>query len=132
MITRTFTIAAAFAAVLTTVLAGASVAQDQPIGGYLTLLGAEDLTNSSGVRLTSAAAIIAQDRANFHRFGIRHQDDQSDPWFHSRGHRAAIPSLVQVDAYTADIIVRQGALVYIEVYADPTGQMTRMTVVIPG
>lgn len=110
----------------------AVTAQDRSIGGYLTLLGVEDLRNSSGVRLTNAAAIIAQDRANYHRFGIRHRDDQNDPWFHIRGNRAAIPRLVQVDAYTADIIVRQGALVYIEVYADPTGQMTRMTVVIPG
>lgn len=120
------------AAIAATAVAGGASAQDASIGTYMALLGPEDLVNSSGARLTDAAAIIAQDRANFHRFGIRHASDEADPWFASRGHRMAIPELVVIDQVAADIIVRQGALVAVTVYADPTGQMTRMTVVIPG
>lgn len=112
--------------------ATAASAQDSVIGTYTALLGPEDLTNSSGTRLQDAAAIVAQDRANYHRFGIRHAADQSDPWFDSRGHRMAIPGLVVMPDSTAQIIVRQGALVAVSVYADPTGQMTRIVVQIPG
>lgn len=121
-----------FAATVVALSATIAHAQDQSIGGYSAFLGAEDLRNSSGVRLSSAPAIIAQDRANYHRFGIRHQGDQSDPWFDSRGHRAAIPEMVEMSRQTADVITRQGAYVYVTVYADPTGQMTRMVVEIPG
>lgn len=107
-------------------------AQDRLIGSYMAYLGPEDLVNSSAARLGSAAAIVAQDRPNFNRFGIRHSQDDSDPWFSSREHRAAIPGLVTMSRIEADIIVRQGALVFVEIYADATGQMTRIRVQIPG
>jgi hypothetical protein len=112
--------------------ASGALAQDRSIGTYMAYLGPEDLVNSSGTRLNSAAAIVAQDRANFHRFGVRHAQDEPDPWFASRGHRMAILDLVQVSNTDARIIVRQGALVAVTVFADPTGQMTRMLVQIPG
>ena len=38
---------------------------------YKALLSERDHFNSEGQRLTSAAAIIRQDRANVHRFGIK-------------------------------------------------------------
>lgn len=66
---------------------------------------------SSGVRLQSAGAIIAQDRANAYRFGIRHQGDQPDPWFSGRGHRMAISDLVDISEMDARIVVQQGAWV---------------------
>src|SRR3984957_18842556 len=43
----------------------------QLIGSYVALLSEADHFNSNGQRLTSAAAIIRQDRANYHRYGIR-------------------------------------------------------------
>lgn len=112
--------------------ASLATAQDSKVGTYMALIGPEDLFNSSGVRLTTVGAIIAQDRANFHRFGIRHRYDESDPWFAGRGHRMSIPDLVQVNPTSAQVIVRQGALVAVTVYATPDGQMTRMIVEIPG
>lgn len=121
-------------AIIATLVWAASVAlaQDRSIGTYTAYLGPEDLVNSSGIRLNSAAAIVAQDRAYFHRFGVRHTQDEPDPWFGSRGHRAAILDLVQVSDTAARSIVSQGALVAVTVFADPTGQMTRMLVQIPG
>ncbi|QUJ76502.1 hypothetical protein KDD17_16780 [Sulfitobacter albidus] len=112
--------------------AGAAAAQERKIGSYTAMIGPQDLVNSSGKRLTSAGAILAQDRANYHRFGIRQQGDQGDPWFGARGQRAAIPSLVQMPDWAAKRIVTQGAFVFVTVYATPDGQMTRLHVQIPG
>jgi hypothetical protein len=42
---------------------------------YVAFLSEADHFNSNGERLRSAAAIIRQDRANFHRFGRRDPDD---------------------------------------------------------
>jgi hypothetical protein len=38
--------------------------------------------------LTSAAAIIRQDRANFQRFGIRDPEDEDDPFLSAALRRA--------------------------------------------
>ena len=51
---------------------------------YLARLGPADHFNSSGERLTSAAAIIRQDRANYHQFGKRDEEDDGDDFFGSK------------------------------------------------
>ncbi|TYC52868.1 hypothetical protein FMN50_16890 [Rhodobacterales bacterium] len=63
------------------------------IGGYAAFIGPEDMYNSRGVRLTSLGDVLQQDRANFHRFGLRHPGDEGDPVFFDRGARSAIPTL---------------------------------------
>ena len=73
-------------------LGGTSRAQ-QAMAAYYVELGYEDYFNSRGAALTDAAAVLQQDRANFHRFGIRHFGDESDPFFGDRATRAAIPDL---------------------------------------
>ena len=78
--------AATLAVALTT---GAGQAQQLLAEYYTTITGA-DLSNSRGVPLGDFCAIVQQDRANFHRFGIRHGGDQSDPIFHDRNKRAQI------------------------------------------
>ncbi|MEM9901649.1 MAG: hypothetical protein AAF865_09890 [Pseudomonadota bacterium] len=60
------------------------------IGEYFTLIAPHDMFNSRGQRLTDWCAIIQQERANYHRFGIRQEMDQGDPIFGSREARAAI------------------------------------------
>jgi hypothetical protein len=80
---------AAFAAV---VLAGPVAAQHQ-LGAYYAEIGREDMFNSSGVRLGDLGAILQQDRANYHRFGIRHFGDDPDPFFADRAARSQIPAL---------------------------------------
>ena len=59
----------------------------QLIGSYVALLSEADHFNSSGQRLSSAAAIIRQDRANFHRFGIKDPQDEGDAFFADEGNR---------------------------------------------
>src|SRR5256886_13583841 len=53
----------------------------QQVESYVAFLSEADHFNSSGERLRTAAAIIRQDRANFHRFGRRDQADESDSFF---------------------------------------------------
>ncbi len=44
--------------------------QAERIVDYTALISPRDLTNSKGVRLTSFAAILQQDRANLHKSGV--------------------------------------------------------------
>lgn len=77
-------IAAALVASATT-----AAAQDF-LGEYFTSIGPEDFYNSSGQFLADRCAILQQDRANFHRFGVRHQGDQPDPFFGDRAARGVL------------------------------------------
>ncbi len=49
-------------------------------GGYIAKIGFDDHSSSSGEKHTSASEILKQDRANYHRFGKRDSEDQSDPY----------------------------------------------------
>ena len=68
---------------------------DQLLGHYHALLSERDHFNSNGQRLTSAAAIIRQDRANFHRFGLSDSEDEPDAFFADAGNRAALESMLE-------------------------------------
>jgi hypothetical protein len=62
---------------------------------YVARLGHNDHYNSRGVRLTSAAAIIRQDRANFHQFGVRDPEDQGDRYFASKANRESLERMLE-------------------------------------
>lgn len=68
----------------------------QFLAEYYTMLIGEDLSNSRGVPLGSFCAVVQQDRANYHRFGIRHNGDGWDPLFADRAARARISSICQL------------------------------------
>lgn len=61
---------------------------------YLAYIGPEDMFNSQGQRVTSLGGVLQQDRANFHRFGLRHAQDEGDPVFADPAWRARIPDMV--------------------------------------
>ena len=99
-------------------LTGPAAAQ-QLLESYQARLGVDDHYNSNGVQLTDPAAIIRQDRANFHAFGIRDAEDQSDAFFAIKANRARLEALLRagrMDKFTASAIVRGTPLVYVEVY----------------
>lgn len=54
---------------------------EEPLDSYTARLSSEDHFNSDGSRLKSAADIIRQDRANYHKFKIRDAEDQGDSFF---------------------------------------------------
>jgi hypothetical protein len=102
----------------------------QLIGSYVALLSEVDHFNSSGQRLTSAAAIIRQDRANFHRFGKRDSDDQSDTFFADEGNRAALEQMLErghADPGVISRIVNGTPLIRVDVYRATDGPFVRVT-----
>ena len=63
---------------------------NRPIEHYRAYIGEADLFNSKGTRLTQPWQIIRQDRANFHQYGIRDNDDQSDSFFADPANRQSL------------------------------------------
>lgn len=118
-------------------LPGLGLAQERAIATYGAELGPEDYFNSKGARLTSLAALVAQDRANFHRFGIRHEWDRSDPVFGDRAARAQIGQVpVQIccglEAHVLNGYDR-GYRPYVAVTIYAVGnRITRLVLEVPG
>jgi len=67
----------------------------QLIETYVARLSKTDHFNSQGQRLTTAAAIIRQDRANFHRYNNRDPEDQGDEFFGDQNNRAILEQMLQ-------------------------------------
>ncbi|MCB1479077.1 MAG: hypothetical protein R3D43_00875 [Tepidamorphaceae bacterium] len=96
-------------------------AQDTPIDGYVARLSVDDHYNSKGVRLDNVAAIIRQDRANFHKFGIRDPEDESDGFFSNKGNRALLEKMLRkgkTPGWVYDAIVNDTPLIQVTVYND--------------
>jgi hypothetical protein len=75
-------------------LASALHAQEwNQLAYYLAYIGPEDMRSSKGQPVTTVGGVLQQDRANFHRFGIRHPQDESDPIFANQALRARIPEM---------------------------------------
>jgi hypothetical protein len=110
-------------------------AQEYQVGYYSAFIGTEDLYNSSGTRLDSAEAILQQDRANVHRFGIVQRGDESDPWFHQREARGAMPRMFRagggISPGTARLIRQGNVPVFVTIYAID-GNFTSLRVEVPG
>jgi hypothetical protein len=104
----------------------------QLIGSYVALLSEADPFNSNGQRLMSAAAIIRQDRANFHRFGIRDPQDEDDAFFADEGNRAALKQMLERGRAEPGVIARivNGTpLIRVEIYRAASGPFIRVTLI---
>ncbi len=86
--------ATALAAVLALVAVAPAVARQAPLDSYCATLSARDHFNSNGQRLTTTAAIIRQDRANYHKFRRRDPGDQGDSFFSLQANRARLEALI--------------------------------------
>lgn len=125
---------AALAASLT--IAASATRADDIIATYYVELGPQDFYNSSGTRLRDGAAIFQQDRANYHRFGIRHGGDSRDPIFSDRALRAQIPNLFargpsggwlrEIAGYDPNTAARPGFADYLVMVCGRGGQITYM------
>lgn len=114
---RAIGVALALALVL---LASAPSRAQELIAEYYALIGAEDMYNSRGERLGDFCSVVQQDRANYHRFGIRQDSDTSDPIFHSREARAMILGrcrIVQGSEYIPTVVLDgQTRFIWVRVY----------------
>ena len=118
---------------LVVALPSAAAAQ-QLIGSYFTVLERQDFFNSRGVRLGDFGAILQQDRANYHRFGLAGVSDQGDPIFWDQGQRARIPNVWRLGPGAASFqnaaMAGNATPVFIEIYG--FGQQVSYIVVFPG
>ena len=78
---------------LCVVMATPTIAQDL-VGSYVAYIGRDDLYSSKGVRLTEPWQILRQDRANYHRFGIRQRGDESDSFFNNMENRGIMERMI--------------------------------------
>jgi len=86
---------------------------------YDAYLSRADHFNSSGERLTTAAAIIRQDRANYHKFGIRDRGDEDDRFFDDVGNRAYLEHLINQGSSNPWVlrrIVSDDVTIHVDVY----------------
>ena len=106
----------------------------QLLESYQAFLSERDHFNSSGQRLTTAAAIIRQDRANYHRFGLRDQGDESDRFFADADNRAALERLLErgrAEPGVISRIVNGTPFVRVEVWQGNAGPFVVVTLVEP-
>jgi uncharacterized protein len=98
---------------------------------YVAFLSETDHFNSSGERLRSAAAIIRQDRANFHRFGRRDPQDENDRFFADEDNRAALEQMLErgrADPGVISRIVNGTVLIRVNIYRGGAGPYIVVTV----
>ena len=75
-------------------LSSASAAVAQATDSYCATISENDKFASDGFALNDAASIIRQDRANYHRFGIRDFGDENDSTFRTAEARERIPAMI--------------------------------------
>ena len=113
-------------------LASPALAQSV-IDEYMAYIGPDDLYNSDGDRLTQPWQIIRQDRANYHRFGIRDPDDEGDSFFASANNRARMERMLrngEISASAGRAVVRGDVYVYVQVWGEGnTGNFVSVEVV---
>ena len=92
---------------------------DRLLESYTARLSAQDHVNSYGERLTSAAAIIRQDRANFQVYGRQDSEDEGDAYFASANNRALMEAMLNRGSATPGVrraIVQGQPLVRVDIY----------------
>lgn len=68
---------------------------DTTISSYQAVFSNKDFFSSSGASLKGTAAVIQQDRANFHKFFKRDGIDTDCGFFSSAANRAQIPAMLK-------------------------------------
>ena len=98
---------------------GAARADDM-LGSYVARISDRDHHASDGYELSSAAQMVRQDRANWHKFHRRDADDQGDDWFGSNEDRAYLERMLKrggaMSSSTRRAIVNGEPLIQVDVY----------------
>lgn len=93
--------------------------QEMMVGSYTARLSSKDHFNSDGVRLKSVADIIRQDRANYHKFNVRDNEDTGDNFFNNKDNRARIAVMLKkghIDQTTTENILNGTPVVLVNIY----------------
>jgi len=94
--------------------------EEEALAKYLCQIGPEDVRNSTGKRLTTVPEILRQDRANYHKFRVRHRRDLDDEtFFKTTANRELFNRVpVQCPPALAGSILNGEATVVVKVYRD--------------
>lgn len=115
-----------FALLAAAALVAASVASpssaDEFLGSYVARISDHDKYASDGYALDSAAQMVRQDRANYHKFHRRDRDDENDVWFRGNGDRAQLERMLQrpgaISGPARRAILNGEPLIQVDVYTD--------------
>lgn len=113
----------AVAALLLAPVLGPGTAQaGDMLGSYVARISERDHKASDGYALDSAAQMVRQDRANWHKFHRRDSDDEGDDWFRTNEDRADLQRMLErsgaMSASTRRAIVDGEPLIQVDVYSN--------------
>jgi len=97
------------------------LAQSDPVESYCATMGEQDHFASDGYPLDNAAAIIRQDRANYHQFGNQDPSDENDSTFASKKNRARLEAMLRngnISSSAKRAIVNGTPDVCLDIYED--------------
>jgi hypothetical protein len=102
-------------------LVGISTASaDQYLGSYTARISDQDHHASDGYALDTAAQMVRQDRANWHKFGTGDAEDQDDPWFTTQSARARLERMAgaagAMSSRTRNAIANGEPIIQVDVY----------------
>ncbi len=107
-------------ALLALAASGGMAAADEFLGSYTARISNQDHFASDGSRLDTAAQMVRQDRANWHKFGRGDAEDEDDPWFGSTGSRARLEKMLNkggaMSSSTRNRIANGQPVVQVDVY----------------
>lgn len=101
-----------------------TVSAESVICSYTARLSARDHRASDGYALRDVAAIIRQDRANFHKFRIRDEEDEADSFFSSVKNRENLEGMLRrrkLSSSVAAAVINGNPLVQVEVVRTDDG-----------
>ena len=84
------------ATVLATSFSATDSAQaDTLLGSYVARISDRDHQASDGYELSTAAQMVRQDRAYWHKFGSGDRDDEGDRWFRTNAQRERLQAMLE-------------------------------------
>ena len=93
---------------------------DQLLGSYVARISDRDHHASDGYELGSAAQMVRQDRAYWHKFGSGDPDDEGDSWFRTNAQRTRLQSMLErkgaISQSATRAIVNGEPLIQVDVY----------------
>ena len=110
----------ASAGLLTMLVGATTAAADEFLGSYVARISEQDHQASDGYPLDTAAQMVRQDRANFHKFHNADSDDENDVWFRTNDQRARLERMLgqggAMTQSTRRAITRGEPLIQVDVY----------------
>ncbi len=108
------------ASVLALCLAAGSARADSLLGSYEARISQRDKQASDGYALDTAAQMVRQDRANWHKFGSGDDEDQGDDFFATTQSRVKLENMLNkkdaMNPATRKAIVRGEPVIQVDVY----------------